>query len=76
MDLDANLPEVVTSGAGTTYYYPDHVVIGIFTPPPRSSGFFGLCWECEDGEHDHCMGVPCDCPCPTGAWPEEAEITC
>jgi len=25
---------------------------------------FGLCYECEDGYHKDCVGVPCECPCP------------
>jgi hypothetical protein len=23
-----------------------------------------VCYECKDGFHDHCIGVPCMCGCP------------
>ena len=26
---------------------------------------FGRCYECRDGLHTLCIGVPCGCPCPT-----------
>ena len=28
---------------------------------------FGRCYQCRDGYHDLCIGVPCQCPCPTPA---------
>lgn len=28
---------------------------------------FGLCYQCIDGAHSQCFGVPCDCACPTPA---------
>lgn len=32
---------------------------------------FGLCYECKDGEHEHCIGVPCECECePSDTDPE------
>lgn len=24
---------------------------------------FGVCYECRAGNHDDCIGVPCDCDC-------------
>lgn len=29
---------------------------------------FGPCYECRDGLHDSCLGVPCQCPCPVVKW--------
>jgi hypothetical protein len=26
---------------------------------------FGRCYECHDGDHERCIGVPCRCECPT-----------
>lgn len=25
---------------------------------------FGRCYECDDGLHERCIGVPCQCECP------------
>jgi hypothetical protein len=25
---------------------------------------FGRCYICREGDHEHCIGVPCQCPCP------------
>lgn len=27
---------------------------------------FGLCYECDDGLHEQCIGVPCQCTCDFG----------
>lgn len=28
---------------------------------------FGRCYECADGLHERCIGVPCQCECPPTA---------
>jgi hypothetical protein len=37
---------------------------------------FGRCYLCGDGDHAHCIGVPCQCPCdgPTDLGRLENEI--
>ena len=25
---------------------------------------FGLCYQCKDGLHGECVGIPCECYCP------------
>lgn len=34
---------------------------------------FGFCYECKDGMHCLCVGVPCGCPCPFVA-PAQPEV--
>lgn len=34
----------------------------------RVGGLF-VCYECKDHNHEHCIGIPCMCPCPP---PEKA----
>lgn len=32
----------------------------------RDDHNFGRCYFCRDfGDHEHCVGVPCQCPCPS-----------
>lgn len=41
----------------------------------RDDWNFGRCYECADGLHERCIGVPCQCECPaTDAERLEAEI--
>lgn len=30
----------------------------------RNLDRFGRCYICREGDHDHCVGVPCECECP------------
>ena len=30
----------------------------------RDADNFGRCYVCREGDHAHCIGVPCQCPCP------------
>ncbi len=36
-------------------------------------GAFGACYECADGIHERCLGVPCECACPFTDRTREAE---
>ncbi len=28
---------------------------------------FGICYQCKDGRHGECVGIPCQCDCPIPA---------
>lgn len=57
---------------------------GAPTPSPRhdfcvehadwSDFTFGRCYNCKDGDHDQCVGVPCRCECPTPDQREREEL--
>lgn len=36
------------------------------SPEAQNAHRFGLfvCYECRDDRCDHCIGIPCMCPCP------------
>lgn len=36
---------------------------------------FGPCYECRLGNHQACIGVPCECECP-GPQPAVDSLTC
>jgi hypothetical protein len=43
----------------------DPIVVVTIGPKHES---FGICYECKDGYHGNCVGVPCECwPCPPKA---------
>ena len=41
---------------------PDDPSVLMIEMQSRPEGF-GLCYECRDGQHDSCVGIPCDCSC-------------
>ena len=47
---------------------PEITVIKLQSEYPRDF----VCYECKDGRHAHCVGVPCNCKCPAQPAPEPA----